>query len=533
MNRSHLKIAIVLAAGVLLLLAATFLISQQRRTLSGPDLGKFSVIDGRVEFRKLGSRDWHSPIEGDDAESGIQIRVGTNGSATIRDEHHQIILGPDTDISSAWKKNQISIQLQSGEVAFTKIAGDYNYVISTEFGQVQASEPASFLVTRSAGSYFASVVHENGLAVVEQNGTSRELNEKSEPLMLSSKNVQGLWLLTPHPEEALPSREGHAAVVFTWGETNYPTSSEETDDSSNILIRNLNTGEMITRDEVRSGSQMTLPAGSYSWTVNSRQLITSTRRFHITGMSSEDVRSLPAVGTEVEKAENADNIEEAEVNAPSEPVEAAPGAAPEATPSAAPETAPEASAEMPALKIVEPHKSAQIPISAVAEQRVRWQSSGQAESLELQIVGSSGNPSLQFAPAGSRTRQKLSLLPPGRYTVKLRAILGSGTAKRYGDWYESFFDVIQTEVGQLAPTDVSAKFAKPNNHSEIVIQWKKSAAPLYRVKVTGMNEASMVQVVNKSKITLAAPKSGSATISICALDANRQIRGCAPDIKWP
>ena len=185
------------------------------------------------------------------------------------------------------------------------------------------------------------------------------------------------------------------------------------------------------------------------------------------------------------------------------------------------------------VKITDPKKSKAIPVTQTSEQRIKWESSGPAESFELEVLGSSGNPSLQFTLEGQRTRQKLTTLPPGRYTIRLRAIHRSGEISQPGEWEETFFDVIQTEAGQLSPTDVSAKLIPHTKPPQLLIQWKKSPAPQYQVRITSDGEEATILRSSKSKIKVPAPKSGTSNISICALDSNLRVRGCAPDVKFP
>ena len=140
---------------------------------------------------------------------------------------------------------------------------------------------------------------------------------------------------------------------------------------------------------------------------------------------------------------------------------------------------------------------------------------------------------MRFILEGTRSRQKLTTLPPGRYAVRLRGIAGSGDKALAGEWAESFFDVIQTEAGQMAPTEVKASLYTKEKPSKLLIQWKKSPAPQYQVRVISAGEPATILRSKKSKVILPAPKSGTATVSLCALDANLHIRGCAPDVNVP
>jgi hypothetical protein len=117
--------------------------------------------------------------------------------------------------------------------------------------------------------------------------------------------------------------------------------------------------------------------------------------------------------------------------------------------------------------------------------------------------------------------------------VRLRGIAGSGDSALAGEWAESFFDVIQTEAGQMAPTEVKGTLDSKETPSKLVIQWRKSPAPKYQVRVISAGEPATIIRAKKSKVVLPAPKSGKATISVCALDANLHIRGCAPDVSIP
>ena len=117
--------------------------------------------------------------------------------------------------------------------------------------------------------------------------------------------------------------------------------------------------------------------------------------------------------------------------------------------------------------------------------------------------------------------------------MRLRGITGSGEKALAGDWSESFFDVIQTEAGQMAPTEVKATINTSEQPPKLIIQFKKSPAPQYQVRVISPGEPATILRSKKPKIILPAPKSGTATVSVCALDANLHIRGCAPDVNVP
>jgi hypothetical protein len=182
------------------------------------------------------------------------------------------------------------------------------------------------------------------------------------------------------------------------------------------------------------------------------------------------------------------------------------------------------------VELVSPKKESEVAVSDVSEQRIVWKTKGPATSFELDVLGSSGNPSLHFTLEGHRTRQKLKALPPGRYAVRLRATIDHETVT---PWVESFFDVIQTEAGQLAPSDVTFSANPKQAPGKILIQWKKSSAPFYQLRVLSPGAPALIERLDKSQALIPAPKGGKASVSICALDANGHIRGCAPELTVP
>ncbi len=512
---------------IAILLGMTFVVSRHKRSQAGADLGTFSAVTGRVEIRSVTGHTWINPVVGDIAASGVDIRVGRDASATIESGHHQIVLGPNTDISSSRNQLALIITLQSGELQFKKTNGETRDTVATDFGNILTDIPSSFIVSRPAGALFAVVTPQSAIITVEQHGVGRPIKPDAPPVVLASKHVAALWLLEPAPEIVLPSVEGHAPVIFSWGEARNADANALAPKDSVILIRNLTTGEMTTYENVHSQIEYTLPAGSFSWVVTSGDVVSSTRRFHISSSSAQVAKQAselpPAPKTippEIAPQESAAEIPEPVA----EPVKTeAPKTETESPEPTVPST----------VKLILPHKGLEIPFSKIAEQRIQWLATGQPESFELDILGSSGNPSLHFTLLGHRTRQKLQLLPPGRYSVRMRAVTGKDEAKVTGEWADSFFDVIQTEIGQLSPQNVRYERITISKNSVINVNWDKGAAPQYRVKMMAINEPATIVITKKQKVSLRAQTSSKVVISVCALDANKQIRGCAPDVSIP
>ena len=523
------KIAVTLSIFLTVLLASTFAISRRQRGESGEDLGVFSAVTGRVEMRAAAGRTWINPVNGHPAPSGIGIRVG-NGSATISNIHSQITLGPDTDISTSWKNKKLEITLQSGEIEFIKNDELLQVSIGTEFGNVLTSQPASFIVSRPPGANFAVVVVKphSGLISVEQYSVSRPIAEGASPVVLSSKSTNAIWLLDPAPGIVLESIEGHQAVTFSWGESRNLDNAKLAAPPSYILIRNLTTGEMVVQERAQTPAEYTLPSGSYSWVVRSGEMVTSPRRFQIAGApiqtesAAEPEKTLPVA---------AESTPEKTL-----PVAAEPTPPPTTIPTVNPKTPPAPTIE-PSLPttvaLLLPHKGVDIPFSTISEQRVQWKTTGSPKSFELEVVGSAGNPSLHFTPLGHRTRQKLILLPPGRYTVRIRTISGVDPAQITSEWVESFFNVVQTEIGQLSPQNIHHEITTVKKRSVITVLWDKGPAPHYQVKMTAVGLPATLILTKRHKAVLNLPLSVKASISVCALDANKQVRGCAADISSP
>jgi hypothetical protein len=505
MTQNNKKYYTFAVATLIILLAAIFAISRWSKSIVTLPIGTFAVTDGRIETRTAGTRDWVTASEGDKATTGVEIRVGGSASATIRGETLKIIISPDSNITTKGSAGLIELRVESGELKIETGTVDVSFAITTDFGQVQLNGDTTLTVTKPAGKPYAVVIVQKGEATLKyEDGRARDkIASKQTPEMapkvLSTSTQQALWLISPGPEDIIAGKEGFAAMSLQWGGNGEP---------GNVLLRNLTSGEMITHENVLPNFEVTLPTGSYSWVVNSAGAVTTPRRFHITGQNED------AAATTLVPADKAET-----------PAEPKPTDAP--TEDAPPER------EAPAVKILEPKKGILIPVSAIAEKRVAWSVTAPADSLELEVLGSSGNPSLRFTLDGKRSRQKLTPLPPGRYAVRLRGITGSGEKSLAGDWSESFFDVIQTEAGQMAPTEVKATLDKTDKPSKLFIQWQKSPARQYQVRVISAGEPATIIRSKKPKVVLTAPKSGTATISVCALDANLHIRGCAPDINVP
>jgi hypothetical protein len=531
MTPNSKKIALIMSIFLTVLFASTFAISRRQRGEMGEDLGVFSAISGRVEMRASTSRTWINPALSKPAPSGVGIRVGS-GSATISNTHGQIKLGPDTDISTRWKNKKLEITLHSGEIEFIKNDGLPEVSISTDFGDVLMSEPASFIVSRPPGAKFAVVIPRSGLISVAQHSESRPIVAGSSPVVLSAKNVSAIWALDPAPGINLDSIEGHQAVTFSWAEARYLVDSKSATTLPSILIRNLATGEMVVQENAESPAEYTLPSGPYSWVVRIGEMVTSPRLFQITGTS---IQSASADEPRPEKI-----LPEAVDPQPQNPLPVSEDSTPPApsTPRVDPEPTAASAAtiknSVPAtVALLLPHKGVEIPFSMISEQRVQWKATGSPESFELDILGSAGNPSLHFTLLGHRTRQKLMLLPPGRYTVRIRTTTGVAPAQVSSDWVESFFDVVQTEAGQLSPQNIEYKVTSVNKRSVITVIWDKGPAPQYQIKMTAASLPTTLILTKRHKATLKLPESGNASISVCALDANKRVRGCAPDIHIP
>ena len=545
MTQNNKKYYTVAALTLLILMAVTYTLSKLSMPKVTLPLGQFIVTDGLIEARTTGTHDWVIVSEGDKAFTGIEIRVGNNASATIHDERHQITVSPDSNITTKGLPGLIELGVERGELKIETASTDVAYAVMTDFGQVELSSNTTLTVTRPAGKPYAVVIVQKGEAKLNykdarrRNKSSTKLTSDMPPKVISTSTQHALWLTSPGPEDIIPGNEGFAALALKWS-GNEP--------HGNVLLRNLSSGEMITHESVPSDFEVTLPAGSYSWVVNSDGAVTTPRRFHITGQRAEAdalttqpaqiAEAQPAVPTPITpsstqaapkpaKAETAKAPEQT-----SEPAKT-PAAGAEASKSEAQKDETPAEREAPAVKLLEPKKGTQIPVSAIGEKRIAWIVKSPANTLEIEVLGSSGNPSLRFILEGTRSRQKLTTLPPGRYAVRLRGIAGSGDKALAGEWAESFFDVIQTEAGQMAPTEVKASLYTKEKPSKLLIQWKKSPAPQYQVRVISAGEPATILRSKKSKVILPAPKSGTATVSLCALDANLHIRGCAPDVNVP
>ena len=530
---------------LLVFLVAIFAMSRFYSPKSTLPLGEFKVTDGRVEGRTKGTREWTILNPGDKAYTGMDIRVGSNGSATLRDDHFQLVMSPDTNISTKTSTGLIELRLESGEIKIETASTDVSYLLATEFGSAQFGANTGITLTKPAQKSYAVVSVQKGEVDLKYNEASRSHKKDSRltPEMgakiLSSSTQSALWLVSPGPEDVIAGKEGFAALSLLWSGTELP---------GNLLLRNLTSGEMMTRENSASGMEITLPAGSYSWVINSGGSVTSPRRFHIAGNNGDApvITPLPAQIAETPAPEQTppatpsmeETPKQAEAHNPPENVSEPPQNLPEnpqtkPVESESPKAEDSTPRDVPEVKLLEPKKGAEIPVSAIAERRITWSVTKRADTLELEVLGSAGNPSLRFTLEGTRSRQKLTTLPPGRYAVRLRGISGKEENAVASEWTERFFDVIQTEAGQMAPTAVKAALNTTGNPMKLIIQFKKSPAPQYQVRVISAGEPATIIRTKKPKVVLPAPKSGQATVSVCALDANLHIRGCAPDVSVP
>ena len=564
MNRTTQKIVFVLLGVVAIAMTLAFSLARLNRS-NTPEFGTLGSIEGRVEVKTPGTGQWLPPIENDHILSGAFIRIGTNGAATLKSNGIKLALGPDSEIIAKVtgthnRSETKSIHLHAGEIKVILNEKTSDFAIETDFGKLTTNPASELVLTHPAGQSFATLTVISGSAAITSGSDTRQITPESGTVVVDNASRKALWAMTPGFEEVFAGKEGHDAIVFKWG-------GHEDQLIGNVLIRNLNTGEMTTLEGVRPGSEFTLPSGSYTWVVNAQGLVTSPRRFQIAGSAgnqrppasnaSANVTELPTeLPTETQKPQGTPTSNPTQGNHTLVPVPQA--VSPEPKPEANPDpqskkdsqnqsqqgfkqddaqepksetkTSESSTLQNVTIHLIAPKKESEVAITDVAELRVIWQVKGQPASFELEVLGSIGNPSMHFTLDGHRTRQKLKALPPGRYSVRLRAQLSTD---QFTPWAETFFDVIQTEAGQLAPTDISFDVNPQKFKGKIMIVWKKSAAPSYQVRVQSPGELAVIQRVRKSQIVIPMPKNGNAMVSICALDANGHIRGCAPEILVP
>jgi hypothetical protein len=494
----------------------------------GLPFGILANIEGRVEVKSANKGPWLPPVDEDQIISGSMIRIGSNGTATLKFEGISVKLGPDCEVTthSEISKNRRTsrwIHLKSGEIRV--LSGDTSdeFYVQTDYGRTAINKSSDVIISHPAGQTFATVLVISGSTLMSDTSDSktrpRQVSPTDGTILINSKSADALWPTHPAFNATFGSKEGHEAVTFSWGGRSDQLKAD-------LLIRNLTTGELTTKDSAEPGVDITLPSGRYSWFLSSRGLVTAPRGFAITGSTAAD--DLPKTSTATTLAPPPP--ESPIVPAARDPVpDTAPVAAKPTDSSPSSSTAPTPGLNL-NLKLLAPLKNAEIAVNDMAEQRAIWRANGVATAYELNIIGSAGNPSLHFKLEGHRTRQKLALLPPGRYSVQLRAGVGDG---EFTPWVESFFDVVQTEVGQLAPTDVTLNTNPDRAPGQILVTWKKSAAPIYQVRVQSPGEPALIKRVKRSKILIPAVKRGQALLSVCALDAQGHIRGCAPEVVLP
>ena len=529
MNRDALKKSVMSMGGILFLVAVvSFAISKFRHSAPPIDFGKAEALDGRVEVRHLRAEDWKDISEGDIIQTETKLRVLMNASLSLSGHGRSLIIGPDSLIDLTSVDAIPIIKVEAGEVLVGIRSDKTKAIVETEFGSVTAENNSSFIVTHAFGTNFAIVRVLRGVTTVHQKNKIFSVSSESEPAFLSHEETKGIWSISPLPEDIYIGKEGHAAVIFSW-------KSKAAATHGTILLRNLGTGEMTIHESQTTSAGLTLPSGIYSWSINSDGLVTTSRRFQISGDAPNDVAAKntldptkptyepPVSGEETETTQKISQEEldhRADKTFLDENKDKPQSIAPPVV-------------ETPKISLTAPAKESKFTVKDVSTERIRWTTSGTVDSIDLDILGSSGNPSMQFTLNGDRTRRRLPELPPGRYTVRIRANAGSGNVKASSPWSETFFDVIQTIPGQLAPTDVKVKVSKYRQKNYLLINWEKSSARHYQVTVQSDQMPATILKSEKAKVATVMPKSGKASVVVCALDANQQVRGCAQEVKVP
>jgi hypothetical protein len=492
------------------LVSTIFLAARYYRSRATQPVGRISEIDGRVEVRDERDQSWRGIGAGDAILNSSTLKIGPSGMAKISGPMGSFIAGPDTSLKIQTKDNDTTVTLESGELMVRHGTNPGNLYISTSLGQVGLASKTEIVISKPAGHNFSVIEAKSGEAKVLRPGeAAKALTTMTSPLLLADAKVLAIWIKSPEPEMIIPSKEGFAAVAFAW-------HANKNTGPANILIRNIETGEMVIHESTNHRDDVTLPAGSYSWSLNTGGLISTTRRFHIKGEANP----------EVAKSEKLDSSTNRQIAA-QKPDDTA------ADTKLKPQSTKPPILEKPTIRLIEPKEGASISVDALTEQRVYWETKGDVDSIDLEILGSSGNPAKQFTLEGDRTRRRLPALPPGRYTVRVRANGSQGDVTASSPWAETFFDVVQTEAGQLAPTDIKVSTTKKGSVSYILVEWSKSAAPRYQVTLTTAESPAKVARTIKSQVMLNIPKDPVTGIEVCALDANLQVRGCAPKVENP
>jgi hypothetical protein len=502
---------ILIIIGLIALATTLFFAARYRRINENSVIGRISDLDGRIEIRDARSQAWKPAASNDPILSDSSLKTGPGGMLKIVGPMGSVLAGPDTSIEIESSQAATRIHLLSGEITVKHGSIPGNLLVVTPFGSLNLSSLAEMIVSRPAGQQFALVEARAGEAkATPSSGEATLVSSLNSPFLLSNPKDPAIWINSPAPEQFIIAKEGFAAVLFSW-HSNKPLGN------ANILVRNLATGEMTIHEASKAREDITLASGSYSWSVNTGGLISGSRRFHVKGDTPTDGIADRKIASVARKVATSDSTADAtkEPSAIKPQSEAAPVL------------------ERPKIKIVEPTEGLSIPVESLTEQRVHWSATGDVDSIDLEILGSSGNPAKQFTLEGDRTRRRLPALPPGRYTVRVRANGIRDDVTASSAWAETFFDVVQTEPGQLAPSDVKVSTTKKGNTPYILIEWSKSTAPRYQVTMTTSDAPAKVARTTKSQVLLNMPKDTVKDIEVCALDANLQVRGCAPKIEEP
>lgn len=497
--------------GLAAIAATVFFAARYERARTIRPVGRIGEVDGRVEVREQHGKTWRSIGANDSMMPGSIIKIGAGSMAKVVGPMGSIVAGPDSSLQIDALKDGLNINLEVGEIVVKHGSIPGILSITLQSGTLAVKSLAEIVVSKPAGQIFAVIEARSGEATVQpNNGEPTTVTSTNSPFLFGSAKDPAIWVQSPEPEQVFIAKEGFSAVLFSW-------NANKSSGSANILIRNLETGEMTIHESASNRDDVTLPSGSYSWALNTGGLISASRRFHIKGalpqeVSSSDTKSTVTVRNlaSTNPLENTTDQNGIKPQSEKPPV-----------------------LERPKIKLIEPAEGASIPVEGITEQRVHWSTTGDVDSIDLEILGSSGNPAKQFTLEGDRTRRRLPALPPGRYTVRVRANGSRGDATASSPWAETFFDVVQTEAGQLAPSDVKVSTTKKGSVPYILVEWSKSTAPRYQVTLITDDAPAKVARTTKSQVLLNFPKDPVKEIEVCALDANLQVRGCAPKVEEP
>jgi hypothetical protein len=498
---------LVVSVGIFALLITVYAAARLGRSDDRNILGRISEHDGPAELYDNDAQRSQGLSQGDQITTNRSvIKTGPGSMTKISSLLGTIVIGPDSSARFSGDADAVTVRLDSGELIVRRGTNSGVIAITSTAGEVQLLSPSNMIISRPAGQSFAVIEVSEG--EVSLSGSSKPhltLTPINTPHLLSTTSQSAIWIKTPPPEEVFFAKEGFAAVEFSW-------QSNISSDNANLLIRDLKTGELSIHEATKGTNHVTLAAGTYAWSVNTGGIISAPRRFHIKGASGE-------TDPQLAKSTLTSTKDGPELSASQNSLKPQSEKSPEF--------------DKPSLKIVEPASGAKVPVDFVADQRIQWTTKGQVDSIDLEIFGSSGNPVKQYTLEGDRTRRRLPALPPGRYTVRVRAngIRGDDTAS--SPWAETFFDVVQTESGQLAPSDIKVSKSMKGDVPYLLIEWSRSQAPRYQVTVRASDAAVKVARTTKSQVLLNMPENPIQDIEVCALDANLQVRGCAPKVEDP